>query len=114
MVIDIGEVKRHIKPKADSTLRNMKKDELIAYIRTLEHNYNVAQTFLEQQAKNFESLVFPTGNEEGQIVIYDAKTREWFARNRDAETTVTRCEGCGLYYKPELGHNCLRRNYGNR
>ena len=56
MVVDIGEVKRHIKPKADSTLRNMKKDDLIGYIRTLEHNYNVAVSFNENQAKYIESL----------------------------------------------------------
>lgn len=53
MIVDVDEIKRHMKPKADSTLRNMKKDDLIAYIRTLEHNYNVAQSFLDQQARNF-------------------------------------------------------------
>ena len=56
MVVDIGEVKRHIKPKADSTLLNMRKDDLIEYIRTLEHNYNVAVSFNENQAKYIESL----------------------------------------------------------
>ena len=56
MVVDIGEVKRHIKPKADSTLLNMRKDYLIEYIRTLEHNYNVAVSFNENQAKYIESL----------------------------------------------------------
>ena len=56
MVIDIGIVKNHIKPKADSTLRNMRKDDLIEYIRTLEHNYNVAVSFNENQAKYIESL----------------------------------------------------------
>ena len=56
MVVDIGEVKKHIKPKADSTLRNMRKDDLIEYIRTLEHNYNVAVSFNENQAKYIESL----------------------------------------------------------
>ena len=56
MVADIGEVKRHIKPKADSTLRNMRKDELIEYIRCLENNYNVAVSFNENQAKYIESL----------------------------------------------------------
>lgn len=56
MVVDIGEMKRHIKPKADSTLHNMKKDDLIEYIRTLEHNYNVAVSFNENQAKYIESL----------------------------------------------------------
>ena len=56
MVVDIGEVKRHIKPKADSTLYNMRKSDLIEYVRTLEHNYNVGATFLENQAKYIESL----------------------------------------------------------
>ena len=56
MLVDIGEVKRHIKPKADSTLRNMRKDDLIEYIRSLEHNYNVAVSFNKNQAKYIDSL----------------------------------------------------------
>ena len=56
MVVDIGIVKNHIKPKADSTLRNMRKDDLIEYIRCLENNYNVAVSFNTQQAKNIEAL----------------------------------------------------------
>lgn len=56
MIVDIGEVKRRTKPKADSTLRNMRKDDLIKYIRCLEHNYNVAVSFNENQAKYIESL----------------------------------------------------------
>lgn len=57
MVVDVNIVKRHIKPKADSTLRNMRKDDLIEYIRCLENNYNVAVSFNNQQAKNVESLI---------------------------------------------------------
>lgn len=56
MVVDVGVVKNHIKPKADSTLYNMQKVDLIEYIRTLEHNYNVAVSFNENQAKYIESL----------------------------------------------------------
>lgn len=56
MVVDIGDVKRHIKPKADSTLLNMRKADLIEYVRTLEHNYNVAVSFNENQAKYIEQL----------------------------------------------------------
>lgn len=56
-LIDVNEIRRHAKPKADSTLRNMKKDELIEYIRILEYNFNVAESFLDQQAKNFEALM---------------------------------------------------------
>ena len=56
MVVDVGEVRKHIKPKADSTLHNMRKSGLIEYIRCLEHNYNVAVSFNENQAKYIESL----------------------------------------------------------
>ncbi len=58
MVVDIGVVRNYIKPKADSTLYNMRKVDLIEYIRTLEHNYNVAVSFNENQAKYIESLGF--------------------------------------------------------
>lgn len=56
MVVDVGVVKNHIKPKADSTLYNMRKADLIEYIRTLEHNYNVAVSFNKNQARYIESL----------------------------------------------------------
>ena len=55
-LVDVEQVKRHIKPKADSTLRNMRKTDLIEYIRCLEHNYDVAVSFNENQAKYIESL----------------------------------------------------------
>ena len=35
MVVDIGIVRNYIKPKAHSTLYNMRKVDLIEYIRTL-------------------------------------------------------------------------------
>ena len=53
MLVDVALVKTHIKSKATSTLRNMKKDALIEYIRTLEYNYNTAVSFNNQQAENF-------------------------------------------------------------
>ena len=56
MVIDVSEIKKAIKPKADSTLYNMKKSELIEYIRCLENNYNAAVWFNENQARYIESL----------------------------------------------------------
>ena len=57
-VVDVGVVRNYIKPKADSTLYNMRKADLIEYIRTLEHNYNVAVSFNENQAKYIEQLGF--------------------------------------------------------
>ena len=65
MVIDANIVKRHIRPKADSTLMNMKKADLIEYVRTLEHNYNVAVSFNEQQARNIETMI-----KNGDIPLY--------------------------------------------
>lgn len=56
MMIDVSTIKKTIKPKADSTLRNMKKDNLIEYIRCLENNYNTAVWFNENQARYIESL----------------------------------------------------------
>ena len=43
---------------------------------------------------------------------FDSETRKWFQKNPGAQTTVTRCNRCGLYYKPSLGHkssNCKIR-----
>ena len=56
VLMDFNQIGNHCKVKADSTLNNMKKEELIQYIRTLEHNYNVAVDFNIQQVKNFETM----------------------------------------------------------
>lgn len=57
MLVDVTLVNSYHKPYADSTLNNMKKSELIEYVRMLEHNYNVAVSFNHQQAKNFEKML---------------------------------------------------------
>ena len=54
--MDFNQIGKHCETKADSTLNNMKKEELIQYIRTLEHNYNVAVDFNIQQVKNFQMM----------------------------------------------------------
>ena len=59
MLIDVSEIKKAIKPKADSTLNNMRKADLIEYIRCLENNYNAAVWFNENQARYIEQLGFP-------------------------------------------------------
>lgn len=56
VLMDFSRIGEHCKAKADSTLNNMKKEDLIKYIRTLEHNYNVAVDFNIQQVKNFEMM----------------------------------------------------------
>ena len=44
----------------------------------------------------------------GDMIVCDKATNDWFKYNPDARTTVTQCTKCGLWYKPSLGHNCLR------
>ena len=42
---------------SDKTLMNMRKKDLIKYIRTLENNHDAALWFNAQQAKNFEMML---------------------------------------------------------
>lgn len=55
-VVDLSTIKKAIKPKADSTLHNMRKADLIEYIRCLEKNYNAAVWFNENQAQYMEKM----------------------------------------------------------
>lgn len=53
-------------------------------------------------------------NKKRKTIGYDAATRTWFDKfpiyeRMYVETTVMRCETCGLFYKPELGHKCRKR-----
>lgn len=54
--MDFNQIGKHCKELSDSTLNNMRKDELIKYIRTLEHSYNVSVDFNIQQVRNFEKM----------------------------------------------------------
>lgn len=38
--------------------------------------------------------------------VYDRATKAWFNSHICQQTTVCRCEKCGLFYKPSLGHKC--------
>lgn len=37
---------------------------------------------------------------------YDKATKTWFNSHIGQQTTVCRCEKCGLFYKPSLEHKC--------
>ena len=39
---------------------------------------------------------------------FDKATEEWLRSHPFAQTTVTKCEKCGLCYKPILGHKCKK------
>ena len=69
MLVNLEEFNTQIKPKADKTLNNMRKKDLITYIRTLEHNYNVAVSFNDQQARNFQKLLTDLENERNSLTI---------------------------------------------
>ncbi len=47
-----------------------------------------------------------------EIIRYDTSTAEWFLSRGDVQTTVCRCDTCGLYYKPSLGHKCKVKKKG--
>jgi hypothetical protein len=44
--------------------------------------------------------------------LFDEKTRVWFEQHLGAQTTLARCEKCGLFFKPELGHKCKKDKEG--
>lgn len=39
-------------------------------------------------------------------VKVDNRTKKWCKEHPDSQTTMRKCEKCGLYYKPSLGHKC--------
>ena len=41
-------------------------------------------------------------------ILYDYATKKWFGNHIGHETTLCRCEKCGLFYKPSLGHKCKK------
>lgn len=45
------------KTLADSTLKRMKKDELIDYIRVLEYNYNALREVVDNQYAGFQRVL---------------------------------------------------------
>lgn len=47
-------------------------------------------------------------------IRYDTVTGKWMREHLGVETTVVQCAGCGLFYKPSLGHKCkLERRVKN-
>ena len=73
VVVDLDKCLRPIKQKAYSTMCNMRKQDLIDYIRELEHNYNVAIAYNEQQAQNVEMLLKEQEEKRLQLPKEDAE-----------------------------------------
>lgn len=69
-------------PKGNTTLKTMTKAELIEYIRTLEHDYNVAVDFNERQARNIEQMM-----KDGRLI--EQKHGTW----ESLDSYVYECDG---------------------
>lgn len=41
-------------------------------------------------------------------IKYDTYTKEWFRKHPFSQTTVEKCDKCGLFYKQILGHKCRK------
>lgn len=41
-----------------------------------------------------------------KAAMFDETTSRYFLTHHVVETTLCRCESCGLFYKPILGHEC--------
>lgn len=48
----------------------------------------------------------PRPKERLNRIKMDSETNAWFKDHPGAQTTVMCCEKCGLWYKPDLGHEC--------
>lgn len=44
-------------------------------------------------------------NDEGH---FDKATYKWFCDHPDGQSIITRCGKCGLFYRPSLGHTCMK------
>ena len=40
------------------------------------------------------------------MISFDKDTELWFRKHIGEQTTLCKCDVCGLFYKPELGHKC--------
>ena len=56
VLVDISAIRCPHKPLADSTLNNMKKSDLIEYVRMMEKNANAATAMLNQQYENVKNM----------------------------------------------------------
>lgn len=45
-----------------------------------------------------------------ETLKFDPKTYDWMQGHEWAEITVTKCDKCGMHYKPDLGHVCDKKS----
>lgn len=117
-MIDLSKFPCHKKPYADSTLRNMRKDELIGILRDYEHNYGALYSFYENSVKNAEALlkqaerltlgdILAVLREQDHVFILHRlgpQFLEVVANGTVRELMATRCvEACGDNVIEEIG-----------
>lgn len=100
VLVDLSTVMKPQKPYADSTLQNMKKSELINYVRVLEKNHDTAVAALNQQAENVKDWAPVVHAHWGyDSVIPDAivcsKCKTGFAVWRHERNGFNYCPNCG-------------------
>ncbi len=107
ILVDLDSVMKPCKPYADGTLQNMKKSELIEYVRMLEHNNDVAVAALNQQAENvkdWEPVVRAHWEtvpnrvlEHGEVEIRGTAERcsSCMHASKDFKKWFDRCPNCG-------------------
>ena len=67
---------------------------------------NMSVTYIDYDGvEKTENHYFKMAKEPEKIQ-YDKATDEWFKHHPGAQTTVARCDKCGLYFKPSIGHKC--------
>ena len=57
----------------------------------------------EESIKRLDEQAFKELEEK---IKFDKQTKKWFAKNFSGQATVMKCEKCGLFFKPSLGHKC--------
>lgn len=90
------------KPLADSTLLHMTKKELIELLRTAEHNAEVSQEWVAQQAENLKDWVPvvhgrweynpPTINTYGRL---RCSICNWWTLDPSVDRLYSYCPNCG-------------------
>lgn len=66
---------------SDATLNGMTKKQLVEYVRMCEHNYDIAEETLRQQAENVKDL-------------RPAKHGKWITTQKTIDDGITTCSYC--------------------
>ena len=84
--------------------------------REIEHPNEDGSVLYFMHEEHFKNMNTKSRNkkpkEKREAVKFDAETKASFRKYYDRQSTVMRCDVCGLYYKPSLGHRCKEKRDG--